>query len=211
MEIAINDVNNGSDAATKLDLERQRLEGELRLKEAELDLKRNELKARLETERRGFWFSSPLLLAVSTAIFGLIGTGVGAALQGYWNTQLERQKFESTLLQKALETSEKNQAAKNLLFLVNTGLIQQLDANKIQEIAKDPDRLPLSIREGEVTVREAKEILSEHGYYKGDINEVDDAAFREAVKKFQRDKKIRGADGFLGLVTNEELKKLRNE
>lgn len=93
---------------------------------------------RNEAKRRRIWLTSPLALAV----VGLLGTGIGASLQGYWNTQLERQKFESTLIQKALETSKKEEAANNLKFLVDAGLIQSLDKSKIAQLAKTPANLP---------------------------------------------------------------------
>ena len=48
------------------------------------------------------------------ALVGLVGTGVGAVLQGFWNTRLEREKFEFSLIQKALDTADKNEAGRNL-------------------------------------------------------------------------------------------------
>jgi hypothetical protein len=64
-----------------------------------------------DNEQRSFsslWLASPLLLAV----VGLIGTGVGAISQGFWNTRLEREKFEFGLIAKALDTNDKDNAAK---------------------------------------------------------------------------------------------------
>ena len=86
----------------------------------------------------GLWFASPLLLA----LVGLVGTGVGAVLQGFWNTRLEREKFEFSLIQKALDTADKNEAGRNLKFLVDAGLISQFDAKKIEALASTPDKLP---------------------------------------------------------------------
>src|SRR5262245_485095 len=84
------------------------------------------------------WFASPLLLAM----VGLVGTGVGAVLQGFWNTKLEREKFEFSLIQKALETEDKDAAGRNLKFLVEAGLLSQFDGNKIEKLASTPDKLP---------------------------------------------------------------------
>src|SRR5260221_5776560 len=98
-------------------------DSEIALKRAELALKVKEFEAKREIERRQLWFSSPLVVGVFSTIFGLIGTGLGIALQGYWNTALERQKFESTLIQKALESSDKIERSKNLAFLVDIGAI----------------------------------------------------------------------------------------
>lgn len=129
---------------------------ELALKEKELVLREQESKAKIELERRGIWFTSPLLIGLASAIFGLIGTGVGAALQGYsnfqlerqkfdTNFQLERQKFEFTLIQKALDIKDRNEAAKQLIFLVDSGVIQSLDGGRIRKLAENPSQLPISL------------------------------------------------------------------
>lgn len=115
---------------------------EIALKEREIALKEQETTAKIELDKRGVWFSSPLLLGIFSAIFGLLGTGIGAAFQGYSNLQLERQKFESSLMQKALEIKDRNEAAKTLLFLVDSGVIQSLDGAKIRRIAENPEQLP---------------------------------------------------------------------
>ena len=115
---------------------------ELSLREREITLKEQEAKAKIELDKRNLWFSSPLLIGALSAIFGLIGTGIGASLQGYSNFQLERQKFESSLIQKSLEIKDRNEAAKSLLFLVDSGIIQSLDNAKIRKIAENPEQLP---------------------------------------------------------------------
>jgi WD40 repeat protein len=84
-----------------------------------------------------------ILGTVLIALSGLLGTVLGVVFQGYNNTELERQKFESQLIQKALETKDKTEAAKNLLFLVDSGVIQQLDGHKIKEMANSPEQLPV--------------------------------------------------------------------
>ncbi|MBW4655969.1 MAG: hypothetical protein KME20_23445 [Kaiparowitsia implicata GSE-PSE-MK54-09C] len=84
-----------------------------------------------------------LLIGVLTIISGLIGTGIGVSLQGYWSSQLERQKFEFALIQKALETSDNQEAAKQLLFLVDSGVLQSLDSSKIRRLAENPEQLPI--------------------------------------------------------------------
>jgi hypothetical protein len=99
---------------SEVDLEKQKIDGDLRIRQGELDLKLKELDVKLTEGKKGFWRTSPLILAA----VALLGTGIGAATQGYWNTGLERQKFESSLILKSLETTDKKQAANNLLFLV---------------------------------------------------------------------------------------------
>ncbi|MFZ5448285.1 MAG: M15 family metallopeptidase [Thermodesulfobacteriota bacterium] len=111
-----------------------------------------------------FVWSSPLILA----IVGLIGTGIGASVQGFWTTKLERQKFESSLILKALETSDQQKAAKSLKFLVDAGLIPSLNAKRIENLAKDPEKLPL--RFGTVTDPFGKKVDWEQ--FAGDSHQV---------------------------------------
>lgn len=136
-----------SDEPTDIDLEKLRLEerwleADVKSKMDELAFKREELNAKHTGERKNILFTSPLLAAALTAIVGLLGAGVGAALSGYWNTKLERSKFEFTLIQKALELKDRREAAKNLKFLVDAGVIQSLDSGKISSLADDPTSLP---------------------------------------------------------------------
>lgn len=115
---------------------------EILLKEREVALKEQEARAKIQLDQRGIWFSSPVLIGIVSAVFGLVGTGIGAALQGYSNFQLERQKFEFSLIQKALENKERKEAAKQLLFLVDSGAIQSLNSERIRKLAANPSQLP---------------------------------------------------------------------
>ena len=118
-------------------------EKEFFLKEKELALKEKEIDAKIKYDQKGLWVTSPLLLGVITAISGLIGTGIGAVLQGNANLKLERNKFEFIQIQKALETTDTKEAAKRLLFLVDIGVIQSFDGNKIRKIAEtEPQKIP---------------------------------------------------------------------
>lgn len=125
----------------------------------------------------GLWFASPLLLA----LVGLVGTGVGAVLQGFWNTRLERETFEFSLIQKALDTADKDEAGRNLKFLVEAGLISQFDGKKIEALASTPDKLPSFLGASSVIpVQLAKRALASLDMYKGPINDEDDEAFRKS-------------------------------
>ncbi len=88
------------------------------------------------------WLSSPVIVAVASAVFGLLGTAVGIALQGYWNNELERTKFEANLVLDALKAEDEKQRAKRLLFLVESGLIDGLNKERIQRFANKPSSLP---------------------------------------------------------------------
>lgn len=122
-------------------------EKELLLKAREIYLKEQETKHKLKIEQRNIWLTSPVLIAIVSTIFG---TALGAGFQGYANFQLERQKFEFSLIQKSLEVEEKwiedqndrQESAKKLLFLVNSGIIQSLNSDSIEKLARNPNDLP---------------------------------------------------------------------
>ena len=115
------------------------------LKERELALKEKEIEAKIKLDKQGLWFTSPLFIGVITAISGLIGTGIGAILQGNATVNLERLKFEYALIQKALELPTQAAAAKQLLFLIDSGVIKSLDGAKLKTIAKNPSQLPVFV------------------------------------------------------------------
>jgi Putative peptidoglycan binding domain len=139
-----------------------------------------------DNEQRSFsslWLASPLLLAV----VGLIGTGVGAISQGFWNTRLEREKFEFGLIAKALDTNDKDNAAKNLRFLIEAGLINSVSAEKIKSLASNPPSLPsFAPRPEMLGAFAAKIVLSRLGIYQGPIDDEASDAYRSAVQQFQR-------------------------
>ena len=139
------------------------------------------------------------------AIIGLMGTGFGAAITGYWNTKLERQKFEFSLIQKALEAPDKAEAAKGLTFLVEAGLIEQFNA----ELASNPIQLPTfigaAIRDHFITVRDAKNVLDHLGLHKGPINDEAGEAFRMEIVDFQMSQHI-PPDGYIGPLTYAKLR-----
>ncbi|AFY38199.1 hypothetical protein Lepto7376_1879 [[Leptolyngbya] sp. PCC 7376] len=85
---------------------------------------------------------SPLIISIITAFSGLIGTGIGAAaISSFADERLERQKFEYTLIQEALEAESQNEVLANLQFLLEMGMIQTLDQEKLEELIQKPERL----------------------------------------------------------------------
>jgi len=159
-----------------------------------------------DTEPRSvapFWLTSPLLLA----LVGLVGTGVGAVLQGFWNTRLEREKFEFSLIEKALAVADKKEAAQNLKFLVDAGLINQFNAEKIAALAKNPQSLPdFAAPRDMIPPRLGKAVLSRLGTYKGTVD--DDSAgsdYRKAIVDFQVGQSLPG-DGIIGPLTFDRMK-----
>lgn len=159
------------------------------------------------TDRRYNWLAAP----ASLAIIGLMGTGFGAAISGYWNTKLERQKFEFSLIQKALEAPDKAEAAKGLTFLVEAGLIEQFNAEKISALASNPNQLPTfigaAIRDHFITVHDAKTVLDHLQLHTGPINDVADDAFRREIVDFQWSQHIT-PDGYVGPLTYAKMRDL---
>lgn len=133
-----------------LDTERVRLEAlkiehEYRLREAELAIRRDELNAKIkaEQESRTTRGMSPVLATVLVAVFGLVGTGVGATLQGFFSIRLEREKFESSLISKAIEAEDEAERAKRLEFYTKIGLISNDEmAKRLQPFIKNPSTIP---------------------------------------------------------------------
>ncbi len=111
----------------KLRIERARIAGELRIRRAELRLKQEEL-------RRGK-ASSPVVVTAVAALLGLFGTALSHTIQG-WSSyrlertraesqvQLERSKFESELIRKAVEVPDLEVRKENLLFYIEARFIR---------------------------------------------------------------------------------------
>jgi hypothetical protein len=78
------------------------------------------------------FLKSPLILA----LVGLLGTGVGASLQGFWSVRLERQKFEAEMIKLALQEKSQDDKANFLNFLRLTQVVTQFHLGDIEELAK---------------------------------------------------------------------------
>ncbi len=160
----------------------------------------NAKSAHASLQSGGFQWTSPLILA----LVGVLGTGIGASLTGYWNAQLERQKFESSLIRKALEDATPNEAAKSLKFLVGIGALNSLDRNEIDKIADKPERLPVflgaALRDGLTTIPRVKKLLRHLEIYKGALDDRAEPEFRVAVMRFQTRNRL-AVDGLIGSKT----------
>jgi hypothetical protein len=84
---------------------------------------------------------SPTAVTLIAAIVGLIGTMLGATLKGTSDTKLEREKLRSNLILKAVDTRNKNEAAKFLKFLKDIRLVSGL--REIDTYINNPDKIPL--------------------------------------------------------------------
>lgn len=125
------------------------------LQEKEFLLKAKQTLNQLKIDQRNLWLSSPLLIALATSIGGLAGATLTGLLEVYSSAQLERQKFEFSLIEKQLSsihseeektTNEldkaKQEAAESLVFLVDVGIIKSLNKEQIRQWAQNPSGLP---------------------------------------------------------------------
>jgi hypothetical protein len=120
----------------KFEAEKNRSERELALKENEFALRQEEVRAKIKSEgRTGFSFT-PLAATILGGTLAAVGTFVGAYIQGLNNMKLERQKFESNLVLKAVETGDRDKAKVNLLFLVDAGFLADSKEN-IKKLQKE--------------------------------------------------------------------------
>lgn len=151
-----------------------------------------------------FRWNSPIVLSLAGVLLTGLGTGLGAFLTGYWNSRLEAQKFEFSLIQRALENATPNGAAKTLNFLVSIGALSNLDENEILRRSENPGDLPVflgaALRDELTTVSQVKVFLKNFGLYHKEINDEAGPDFRVAIMDFQRIKKL-DVDGLLGPKT----------
>lgn len=81
-------------------------------------------------------------LPILIAIIGLLGTGIGASISGFFNIQLEQEKLRSSLILKAVETNDAQGALDFLKFLKETKLVDDLDLT-IKSWEANPEQIPL--------------------------------------------------------------------
>lgn len=80
--------------------------------------------------------ANPIIVAFVSALFGGI---VVAMINGQSNIKLEQKKLQTQLIIQAVKTGDSEQAASNLHFLVNAGLVDD-PKGKIQSLINDQER-----------------------------------------------------------------------
>jgi len=127
----------------KFEFEKWKAEEDIKLRRDELTLELGELEIKRAEAAKSKW-SSPLLLG----ILGLIATILASVVQNSWQTfanrKLEQSKFESTLMQKALETDDQLVAARRLKRLLDLHLISDQDGT-IAGWVSDPASIPVDV------------------------------------------------------------------
>ncbi len=108
----------------------------------------------METESKRKTFTiNPIVGTVLVALIGLFGTGIGASIGGYYNIKLEKEKLRSSLILKAVETTDPNSALNYLKLLKNTGLVKDLEVT-IEEWEGDPGAVPLRPNLNQIALEE---------------------------------------------------------
>jgi hypothetical protein len=152
-------VNSNNFEQAKFDLERWQVEEDaklrwwqaeedVKLKTGELAIKRDEIKLRhdelaiKEKEFSKSKWSNPLLLAIVGLATTLLVSTVQSCSQNKANIDLERQRFESALIQKTLELPTQEKSAERFKFLLEIGLIKD-DTGRIKYYVDNPKEIPL--------------------------------------------------------------------
>jgi N-acetylmuramoyl-L-alanine amidase len=104
---------------------------ELDIKRRELLLKERQFELELKSKKYSF---SPAMTTIIAAIIGIVASVITASMTGYQNIKLERLKQEFQIIKTASENLTQEEAAKNLLFFVDIGILRD-ETGKIREYA----------------------------------------------------------------------------
>lgn len=91
--------------------------------------------------------NSTLVTLVVSGLFAILGTVGGGMIKGYWDVELARQKFQSDLVLKALESNIGEERLSTLQMLVSTNLIKNSDIgvgvnNYVKANMNHPSKIP---------------------------------------------------------------------
>lgn len=83
---------------------------------------------------------------IIAGVFAVAGAGAGAAFTGFSQVELAKQKFNSDLVIKALESGDATQRLQSLQLLVETNLIKDPDVRQgVRDYAKSREAKPETI------------------------------------------------------------------
>jgi|GEM_PF-2110142 len=139
----------------RLEFEKAASEREYQLKLKELEIKQLEVKERIQSNEKSLRAISPVTATILVACIGFLGTAIGTYFQGENTNKLERDKFDytsqqekikfqSNLINKALEAPLQEDRIKSLTFLTKLQLIEDtLLAKRIDAFVKEtPEAIP---------------------------------------------------------------------
>lgn len=127
--------------AESADLEATLRREEIALRRSAIELER----AQLQSESAAGISKSlrAALPGVIAAMLGILGTGYVAYTQGRTNLALEQKRSEASLILKAIETGNQEQARANLLFLLEMGLISDPSGRMATKLATNLSSTPV--------------------------------------------------------------------
>jgi hypothetical protein len=108
--------------STDAELEEARLEFEKAKWQADDALRRDEINLKREEQERSRWVN-PLVIAVFAAAAAAFGNAGVTLISGYQQQQLEQSRAEAARILEVVKTNDQDQAAANLKFLIDNGLI----------------------------------------------------------------------------------------
>jgi len=114
---------------------------ELAIRRAAVDLERAKLQSATR-EKRGSGVAA-VLPTILAALLGLAGTAYVAYRQGATSLELEQRKFETSLILKAVETGNQQEARQNLLFFLEMGLITDRGGQMQKKLKENATAAPV--------------------------------------------------------------------
>lgn len=110
--------------------------------------------------------SDSVRTALVGGIFALLGALGGGLVTGWSQVELARQKFNSDLVLKALESNSADQRLESLKFLVETNLMKDRDIQKgVRDYAKAKEKNPSAIPQVSPSVSFAAPLVSNPRIY----------------------------------------------
>jgi hypothetical protein len=91
-----------------------------------------------QNKEKTYFTISPFAASIAGALIAVLGAFAGAIVQGYFSLALERQRFESDLVIKLVETDSPVKARDNLIFFSRTGFLRR----EISEALKKEIAIP---------------------------------------------------------------------
>ncbi|MBE9067896.1 SH3 domain-containing protein [Leptolyngbya cf. ectocarpi LEGE 11479] len=135
------------------------------LQDKEFALKVQETLNQLKIDRRNLWLSSPLLIAIATSIGGLAGATFTGIIEAFSNAQLERQKFEFSIIEKELTRIYPEEEDTEVLNEEDTEVLNEEDTEVLNEedteVLNEEDTEVLNEEDTEVIEKEKAEALAE--------------------------------------------------
>jgi hypothetical protein len=119
-------------------LDERRFVQEAAARKRDLDLREREVAA---IERPGW--SSPIVLAILAAAFGLVGNVFVAEVNDNTSQHVERERLQSNLVLEAIRTGHVDTACSNLVFFVSLGLLDDTNRSVSKTCAAYPAGPPV--------------------------------------------------------------------